>query len=144
MFGYINMCRRFYAEMKSRQRGVIINILGMAGEKMDRTYIAGSTGNAALMAFTKALANEMGPQGVRVNAILIGLVESGQWARRAKDTNMSLTDFYATMARGSNIPLGRFGREDEFADLCMFLLSARASYITGVGISLDGGMSPVI
>ena len=49
------MCRRFYAEMKSRGRGVIINILGMAGEKIDRTYIAGSTGNAALMAFTRAL-----------------------------------------------------------------------------------------
>jgi NADP-dependent 3-hydroxy acid dehydrogenase YdfG len=50
--GYINMCRRFYVEMKARGRGVIINILGMAGEKMDRGYIAGSTGNAALMAFT--------------------------------------------------------------------------------------------
>ena len=46
VFGYINMCRRFYALMKQRGRGVIINILGMAGEKMDAGYIAGSTGNA--------------------------------------------------------------------------------------------------
>src|SRR5476649_970344 len=46
VFGYINMCRHFYAEMKSGGGGVIVNILGMAGEKMDRTYIAGSTGNA--------------------------------------------------------------------------------------------------
>jgi NAD(P)-dependent dehydrogenase (short-subunit alcohol dehydrogenase family) len=48
------------------------------------------------------------------------------------------------MAKGSNIPLGRIGRADEFADLAMFLLSPRASYLTGVGVSIDGGMSPVI
>ncbi len=55
VYGYINMCRRFYAEMKKRRSGVIINILGMAGERMDAGYIAGSTGNAGLMAFTKTL-----------------------------------------------------------------------------------------
>jgi len=48
------------------------------------------------------------------------------------------------MAKGSNIPLGRVGRAEEFADLAAFLLSPRASYITGVGISIDGGLSPVI
>jgi NAD(P)-dependent dehydrogenase (short-subunit alcohol dehydrogenase family) len=48
------------------------------------------------------------------------------------------------MAKGSNIPLGRVGRAQEFADLAAFLLSPRASYITGVGVSIDGGLSPVI
>src|SRR5689334_4698432 len=55
VYGYINMCRRFYALMAQRRRGVIINILGMAGEKVDVGYIAGSAGNAGLMAFTKTL-----------------------------------------------------------------------------------------
>jgi NAD(P)-dependent dehydrogenase (short-subunit alcohol dehydrogenase family) len=48
------------------------------------------------------------------------------------------------MAKGSNIPLGRIGHAEEFADLAAFLLSPRASYITGVGISIDGGLSPTI
>ena len=74
VFGYINMCRRFYAEMKTRRRGVIINILGLAGEKMDRGYIAGSTGNAALMAFTKALGGSAGDDGLRVVGINPGAI----------------------------------------------------------------------
>src|SRR6202012_1783136 len=74
VFGYINMCRRFYAEMKSRRRGVIINVLGVAGEKMDRTSIAGSTGNAALMAFTKALGGAPGDEQLRVVGINPGAI----------------------------------------------------------------------
>ena len=93
---------------------------------------------------TKSLANEAALRGVRVNAILIGLIESGQWVRRAKDANVDLATFYEQMAKNSKIPLGRLGRADEFADLASYLLSPRASYVTGVGISLDGGLSPVI
>ena len=77
-------------------------------------------------------------------AILIGLIESGQWVRAAKDANVELDEFYAKMAQGSNIPLGRIGRAEEFADLATFLLSPRASYLTGIGVSIDGGLSPVI
>jgi NAD(P)-dependent dehydrogenase (short-subunit alcohol dehydrogenase family) len=93
---------------------------------------------------TKAMANEVGARGVRVNAILIGLIESGQWVRAAHEANMDLSDFYERMASNANIPLGRIGRAEEFADLAAFLLSPRASYITGVGVSVDGGLSPVI
>jgi hypothetical protein len=60
------MCRRFYTEMKSRGRGVIVNVPGVAEEKMDRTYIARSTGNAALMAFTKAPGDSAGDDNLRV------------------------------------------------------------------------------
>ena len=86
----------------------------------------------------------MGSRGVRVNAVLIGLVESGQWVRRAHAAGAELASFYADLAVSSGVPLGRVGRAEEFADLASFLLSSRASYLTGVGISLDGGLSPVI
>src|SRR6516164_638868 len=74
VYGYINMCRRFYALMKRRGHGVIINILGMAGERMDVGYIAGSTGNAGLMAFTKALGGAASADNLRVVGINPGAI----------------------------------------------------------------------
>lgn len=127
-----------------KTKGAIVNVLAI----MARAPLANSTpttaSRSAGLALTKAMAGEVGPRGVRVNAILIGLIESGQWVRRASDAGASLEEFYAMMAEGSKIPLGRFGRAEEFADLASFLLSPRASYITGAGVSIDGGLSPVI
>jgi NAD(P)-dependent dehydrogenase (short-subunit alcohol dehydrogenase family) len=103
-----------------------------------------SVTRAAGMALMKALSKELAPDGVRVNAILIGLIESGQWVRAAAGAQKDLGRFYADFARDAGIPLGRFGRADEFADLACYLLSARSSYVTGAAINLDGGMSPVV
>jgi NAD(P)-dependent dehydrogenase (short-subunit alcohol dehydrogenase family) len=139
----MHLARRVLPALEA-SRGALLNVLAI----MARTPSANSTpttaSRAAGLAFTKAMANEVGPRGVRVNAILIGFIESGQWRRRAENSQTKVEDLYAGMAKGSNIPLGRVGRAEEFADLATFLLSARASYITGVGINLDGGLSPVI
>jgi NAD(P)-dependent dehydrogenase (short-subunit alcohol dehydrogenase family) len=139
----LHVSRRAIAPLRE-SRGAVLNVLATRA----RTPGAGTTPTSASrlagLALTKALAGELGPDGVRVNAILIGLIESGQWVRRAAQAGQSLEDFYANMAKSNEIPLGRVGRADEFADLATYLLSARASYVTGVGISLDGGLSPVI
>lgn len=124
--------------------GAILNVLAIMARAPQANSTPTTASRAAGLALTKAMASEVGPRGIRVNAILIGLIESGQWARLAKDANASLEDFYTTLAKGSKIPLGRVGRAAEFADLAKFLLSPRASYITGVGVSIDGGLSPVI
>jgi len=124
--------------------GAILNVLAVGARAPHANSTPTTASRAAGLAFTKALANEVGPRGIRANAILIGLVESGQWVRRAQEAGVQLVDFYAAMAQQAHIPLGRFGRAEEFADLAAFLLSPRASYITGVGLSIDGGLSPVI
>jgi NAD(P)-dependent dehydrogenase (short-subunit alcohol dehydrogenase family) len=124
--------------------GAIINVLAIMARSPGANSTPTTASRSAGLALTKAMANEVGPRGVRVNAILIGLIASGQWVRRAREADMALDDFYASMAKGSKIPLGRVGRTEEFADLAAFLLSPRASYITGVGVSIDGGLSPVI
>jgi len=125
-------------------KGAIVNVLAIMARAPGLNSTPTAASRSAGLALTKALATEVAPRGVRVNAVLIGLIESGQWVRRAKDAGVPLAAFYETMATSSGIPLGRLGRADEFADLAAYLLSSRASYVTGVGVSIDGGLSPVI
>ncbi|MGA2294978.1 MAG: SDR family oxidoreductase [Acidimicrobiales bacterium] len=139
----VHISRRVLPALEA-SNGSLINVLAILGRTPPANSTPTSASRAAGLALTKALANEVGARGIRVNAILIGLIESGQWVRRAEDAHVPLEQFYATMAENSKIPLGRIGRADEFADLAAFLLSPRASYITGVGISIDGGLSSVI
>jgi 3-oxoacyl-[acyl-carrier protein] reductase len=140
VFGYINMCRRFYAEMKSRRRGVIINILGMAGEKMDRGYIAGSTGNAALMAFTKALGGSAGDDGLRVVGINPGAIATDRLITmmrgRAKE---HLGDEARWEELMQPLPMGRAGNPREIGVMVALLASDLSAYTTGTIITIDGG-----
>jgi NAD(P)-dependent dehydrogenase (short-subunit alcohol dehydrogenase family) len=91
------------------------------------------------LAITKALSRKLGPDGVRVNAVMVGQVDSGQWCRRAEATGVGVDTIYAEMAK--SIPLGRVGHAPEYADLVSYLLSPRASFVTGSAVNLDGGSS---
>jgi NAD(P)-dependent dehydrogenase (short-subunit alcohol dehydrogenase family) len=125
-------------------RGSILFTLAISAKAPGGSSEPSSVTRAAGMALMKALSKELAPDGVRANAVLIGLIESGQWVRAAQGTGESLEQFYARFAKDAAIPLGRFGRAEEFADLGCFLLSPRATYLTGVAINLDGGLSPAV
>jgi NAD(P)-dependent dehydrogenase (short-subunit alcohol dehydrogenase family) len=125
-------------------RGSILFTLAIAAKAPGGSSEPSSVTRAAGMALMKALSKELAPDGVRANAVLIGLIESGQWVRAAESTGQPVEQFYERFAKDAAIPLGRFGRAEEFADLGCFLLSPRASYLTGVAVNLDGGLSPAV
>jgi NAD(P)-dependent dehydrogenase (short-subunit alcohol dehydrogenase family) len=139
----VRLTRLALPELRASQ-GSIVFTLAISAKAPGGSSEPSSVTRAAGMALMKALSKELAPDGVRVNAVLIGLIESGQWVRAAEATGESLQQFYARFAKDAAIPLGRFGRAEEFADLGCFLLSPRSSYLTGVAINLDGGLSPAV
>lgn len=140
VYGYINMCRRFYASMKQRGRGTIINILGMAGERMDAGYIAGSTGNAGLMAFTKTLGGAASDDKLRVVGINPGAIATERLVtimkKRAQDRWGDANRWQELTAP---LPFGRAGKPEEIGWMVAFLASDKSAYTTGTIITIDGG-----
>ena len=142
LFAAIRLTRLAWPQMKERRWGRVINTLNI-GAKAPRGGSAPTTiTRAAGMALTKVLAGEGAPHNILVNALLVGLIEADQHVRRAAQTGVDLKDYMD--ARGREIPLGRMGRAEEFANIACFLVSDAASYITGTAINVDGGRSPVM
>lgn len=142
VFGYVNLTRLFYARMRSRGHGVIVNVIGLAGEKPDFNYVAGSAGNAALMAFTRAMGSYALDDGLRVVGVNPGAVETDRIVTLMRTRAASeLGDAERWREYLDKLPLGRAAEAREVADLVVFLASDRASYITGTVVTLDGGVA---
>ncbi len=142
VFGYINMTRRYYPLMKDAGGGVIMNIIGLAGVRVDRNYIAGSAGNASIIGFTHAMGAHALDEGMRVLGVCPGAVQTERITTmlktRAKDEKGDENrwqDYF------SGMPLNRPALVEEVADVVVFLCSERASWLTGTTINLDGGVA---
>ena len=142
LFAAIRLTRLVWPQMKERRWGRIINVLNIGAKAPRPGSAPTSITRAAGMALTKVLAGEGAPHNVLVNALLIGLIEADQHGRRAAQTGIELADYMS--ARGKEIPLGRMGRAEEFANIACFLASDATSYVTGTAINIDGGRSPVV
>ncbi len=140
IFGYINLSREIYRDMATRRSGVIVNIIGRSPFHPTNRNVAGAAGNAALMAFSQCLGTGSLDDGVRVVAINPGAVETERqvvrWKTRAQEAFGDETR-WREMTKA--FPMGRLARVDEVADVAVFLASARASYVTGAMITVDGG-----
>jgi len=142
VFGYINLSREIYAAMCERKRGVIVNVIGGAGERPTAGYVAGSMANASLMAFSRALGADSPNHGVRV----VGLNPSATATDRGvtRWRNLAQKEFgdperWRELTKG--FPFGRPATVEEIADVVAFLCSDRASYVSGTVIQVDGGAS---
>ena len=140
VFGYINLTRLVYAGMKKRKRGVIVNIIGSAGEKLDAAYIAGSTGNAGLMAFTRALGGASHADGIRVLGINPGPVATDRLITLYKQMAASkLGDPSRYEELFKDMAFGRPAKPDEIAWTVAFFASDKSSYTSGCILTIDGG-----
>ncbi|MEO8158089.1 MAG: short-chain dehydrogenase/reductase [Betaproteobacteria bacterium] len=140
VFGYINLARAYYAAMRGRRKGVIVNVTGLAADRLDTGYIAGSTGNAALNAFSRTLGSHSIDEGIRVLAVSPGAVETERivtlMKTRAAD-KLGDPERWREFLKG--LPLGRPASVEEVADVVVFAASARAAYLSGIVITVDGG-----
>ena len=137
VYGYIDLCRHFYARMKQQGGGVILNNIGASAEFFDPAYIAGSTGNAALVAFTRALGSRSLDDAIRVVGVSPGPVATDRLKRLMGERRTAGEQQPAI----SPLPLGRPASVREIADLFVFLASRRSAYTSGVVFTVDGGLS---
>jgi 3-oxoacyl-[acyl-carrier protein] reductase len=142
LFAAIRLTRLAWPQMKERRWGRVINTLNIGAKAPRAKSAPTSITRAAGMALTKVLAAEGAPHNVLVNALLVGFIEADQHVRRAQRTGVQLEEYYKTHSK--EVPLGRIGRAEEFANIACFLASDAASYITGTAINVDGGRSPVV
>jgi len=142
VFGYINLCRAFFSEMKQRNEGVIVNVIGTSGQRMNPMYIGGSAGNASLMALSRALGSRSTDFGVRVVAVNPGLTATDRarfMLQKWSEQKYGTPDRWEELLVEMNLPFGRMGEPREVADLVAFIASSRGSYISGTVMTIDGG-----
>jgi NAD(P)-dependent dehydrogenase (short-subunit alcohol dehydrogenase family) len=142
LFAAVRLSRLVWPQMKERRWGRIINVLNIGAKAPRGGSAPTSITRAAGMALTKVLSHEGAPHNILVNAMLVGFIEADQHVQAAKRAGVELKDYVAVRAK--EIPLGRIGRAEEFANMACFLASDLGSYITGDAINVDGGRSPVV
>lgn len=143
VFGFINLTREYYRAMRQRRKGVIINVIGFAAQKLDYNYIAGSSGNAGLVAFTQTLGSVSLDYGVRVVGVNPGWVQTekavASLRRRAAAEFDDEGRWHELVAR--DWPGRKLIQPHEIADLAVFLGSHRASSISGHVMAVDAGFA---
>jgi 3-oxoacyl-[acyl-carrier protein] reductase len=141
LFSQIRCTRVALPHLRRSEAPRVININAVYGRYPDPAFLASSVNRASCLSLTKALSMELGREGILVNSVNIGLVETPQWQNihRRRAPHVPAEEFFGQLA-AAEVPLGRFGQPDEVAGLVTFLASNRASYIAGASIDVAGGM----
>ena len=143
-FSVIHPVRAFKAQLESQAEAAIVCVNSLLACQPEPHMVATSAARAGVMNLVRSMATEFAPQGIRVNGILIGLVESGQWRRRfeaREERDLDWAQWTARLAQQKHIPLGRLGLPLEAARAILFLASPLSAYTTGSHIDVSGGLS---
>lgn len=150
-FSVLRPVRAFVDLLEASGAGSIVVTSAMLARSPEPFLIATGATRAGQVNLAKSLSNEFASRNIRVNSVLIGLVDSGQWSRRfergenpdgsAIPADMSKEEWMAETARSRRIPLGRLGTPEEAANAILFFASPMSSYITGQTIDVAGGQS---
>jgi NAD(P)-dependent dehydrogenase (short-subunit alcohol dehydrogenase family) len=145
-FSYVHVIDPVIKLMAARGRGVIVNIIGNGGKVAAPTHLPGGAANAALMLVTVGLANAYAARGVRVLGINPGLTNTTRVAEglRAEAAVLGVSEAEALQRSVDRVALGRMAEPEEIASMTVFAASTRASYLTGVVITMDGASSPIV
>lgn len=145
-FTYVHAIDAVIRGMAARGCGAIVNVIGQGGRQANALHIGGGAANAALMLATVGYAQAYAAQGVRVNAINPGITRTDRMEEGlAAAMRASGLDRAAALAQQmADVPMGRPAEPEEVADLAVYLASARAGYVTGAIVPMDGGKASVI
>lgn len=145
-FTYIHVTNPLIKRMGERGRGAVVNVIGSGGKVAAVTHLAGGAANAALMLASAGLAAAYAGKGVRVNAVNPGRTFTERLAEgmaaEARQQGVSVHEAVAKATR--SLPPGRFARPEEIADAVVYLASARASYVNGALLAMDGALTPMV
>lgn len=145
-FTYIHMMTPTIQRMAARGAGAVVNVVGNGGKVASTIHLPGGAANAALMLVSAGLAAAYGAQGIRVNAINPGLTLTDRLQEgMAADARLKGISTEEAMAQAvGKIPLGRMAEPEEMANAVLFLASSKASYVTGICMSMDGALTPIV
>jgi NAD(P)-dependent dehydrogenase (short-subunit alcohol dehydrogenase family) len=143
-FSIIRPTRAFLPLLEASGSGAIVCVNALLAQRPEPHMVATSAARAGVLNLAKSLSRELAPKGIRVNSILLGLIESGQWRRRYETQapdGVTREEWFAELAAARAIPLGRMGKPEEPAAAIVFLASPLASYTTGGVIDVSGGQA---
>jgi meso-butanediol dehydrogenase / (S,S)-butanediol dehydrogenase / diacetyl reductase len=128
--------------MLAQKRGSIVSLASMAGKIGSKTNLPYNASKAAVVSMTKSLALAHAADGIRVNCVCPGFVETDMWTKVAKEQGalLGMTPEEFTRQRAAQVPLGRMEKPEDVAHVIAFLAGPRSGYMTGQALSVDGGL----